>query len=193
MAIGIVATVAASTRRAAGEPKPPAEPARAAEENSATVDRFGAAALKESKGEVYVDAVKHCVYLEMVRPKPTSGPRCGVVRIDLEKGKTYTVAASGEAFMSQQQGIDADPFPGVVLYYGVDEEDGYAIRQTVLPSGRSITFRTPWLIRPQDDVYLLAFFLSDCSREDHRGSYTLTVTEASDHDVPIALPEGVRP
>jgi hypothetical protein len=37
-----------------------------------------------------------------------------VVRLDLERGKIYTVSASGEAFMSEQTGVDADPSPGLV-------------------------------------------------------------------------------
>ena len=61
--------------------------------------------------------------------------------------------------MGAATGRDADPFPGVVLVYGTDEEDGYAIRQTVLAPGKSITFTTPWAIKPEDEVFLMAFFL----------------------------------
>ena len=50
------------------------------------------------------------------------GPNDAVVRLDLERGKTYTITAAGEAFMSSQTGADADPFPGVVVEYGTDEQ-----------------------------------------------------------------------
>ena len=47
----------------------------------------------------------------------------------------------------------------MVVLYPTDEEDCYAIRQIVLAPGKSIAFRSPWLINPKDDVFLLAFFL----------------------------------
>ena len=61
--------------------------------------------------------------------------------------------------MSDQTGVDADPFRGVVVLYPTEEEDCYANRQIVLAPGESITFHSPWLIRPTDEVFLLAFFL----------------------------------
>ena len=105
------------------------------------------------------------------------------VRVDLEHGKTYTVTASGEAFMTAATGVNADPFPGVVLFYGTDEEDCYAIRQTVLAPGKSITFRSPWNIKPKDDVYLMAFFLDYSPKDPKRGSYTLTIMESGEQAV----------
>ena len=42
--------------------------------------------------------------------------------------------------MNEQTGPDADPFPGVVVNYPTDEQDGYAERQIVLAPGKSITF-----------------------------------------------------
>ncbi len=107
----------------------------------------------------------------------------GVLRIDLERGKTYTVTASGEAFMTAETGVDADPFPGVVLFYGTDEEDCYAFRQTVLAPGKSITFRSPWNIAPKSDVFLMAFFLDYSPDADNRGSYTLTIEETGEQAV----------
>jgi hypothetical protein len=80
--------------------------------------------------------------------------------------------------MSASTGRDADSFPGVVLVYGTDEEDGYAIRQTVLAAGKSITFRTPWAINPDDEVFLMAFFLDVWPDTTKRGSYKLTVTDS---------------
>ena len=67
----------------------------------------------------------------------------GMVHLDLERGKTYTVTAAGEAFMSDSTGPDADPFAGVVALYCTDEEDAFAERQIVLAPGKSITFRSP--------------------------------------------------
>ena len=129
------------------------------------------------KVEITVDAVRHCVHLAEMSVKRDSRPNDGAVRLDLERGKTYTVTAAGEAFMTSQTGPDADPFPGVVLIYGTDEEDGYAIRQTVLAPGKSITFRTPWVINPEDEVNLIAFFLDISPETQQRGSYTLSVTQ----------------
>jgi len=125
------------------------------------------------KVEITVDAVRHCVHLAVMSVKRDSRPNDGAVRLDLERGKTYTVTATGKAFMTSQTG--PDPFPGVVLVYGTDEEDGYAIRQAVLAPGKSITFRTPWAINPEDEVNLIAFFL-DVWPQGQRGSYTLSVT-----------------
>ncbi len=92
--------------------------------------------------------------------------------------------------MTDATGPDADPYPGVVLIYGVDAEDGYAIRQTVLAAGKSITFKTPWAISPADEVSLLAFFLDVWPDGIKRGSYKLTVTEIAQNATKF-LREGV--
>ena len=105
-----------------------------------------------------------------------------VLVVSLEKGKLYTVTASGEAFMTESTGADADPFPGVVVLYATDEEDCYAMRQIVMTPGKSITFRSPWLIDPSAGVSLSAFFLDEAAGHPKRGSYTLTITEADDRD-----------
>ena len=92
------------------------------------------------------------------------------------------MTAAGEAFMTDSTGNDADPFPGVVLFYGTDEEDGYASRQIVLAPGKSVTFRSPWNIAPTGgrfDVDLQAFFL-DLANNPNRGSYTLTIEETGE-------------
>jgi RNA polymerase sigma factor (sigma-70 family) len=133
------------------------------------------------KVEITVDAARHCVHLSPVSVKRGSRPNDGAVRLDLERGKTYEVTAAGEAFMGPATGADADPFPGVMLVFGTDEEDGYAIRQVSLAAGKSITFKTPWAISPDDEVYLMAFFL-DIGGMPNRGSYKLTVTEAGSRD-----------
>jgi hypothetical protein len=121
--------------------------------------------------DVTVDARRHCLYIGQ---PPASGQ--GALRIDLEKGVTYTVGAAGEAFMSEETGADADPFPGIVLYYSTDVEDGYAVRYTVLKPGDSVKFNTPSQISPKDEVFAIAFFLDAWSDSENRGSYTLTIT-----------------
>ncbi len=106
-----------------------------------------------------------------------------MIHLDLERGKTYTVTASGEAFMSAQTGTDADPFAGVVVIYSTDEEDCFAERQIVLAPGKSITFKSPWLIDPKSEGYVKAFFLDTWPGHPKRGTYTLTVTEAGERAV----------
>ncbi|WP_422928062.1 RNA polymerase sigma factor [Singulisphaera sp. PoT] len=183
MVLAFVCIGAVEGRRVALSAAPP-EAASAdktsdpSEQGAMVVDRASASGWAGGKHTVKVDAVKHCVYLPRVGFKPGNRPRDGAVRLDLERGKFYKVEVSGEAFMSHHLGNNADPFPGVVLYYGEDAEDGYAARQKILAPGQSVTFRTPWVIEPKDEVFLLAFFLSDWTREDHRGGYTLTITEA---------------
>ena len=100
------------------------------------------------KKQITVDPTRHCIHMPWVSQKRDDRPNDGAVRVDLERGKYYKVTAAGEAFMSEETGADADPFPGVVVIYPTDEEDCYAIRQIVLAPGKSITFRSPWLIAP---------------------------------------------
>ena len=89
-------------------------------------------------------------------------------------------------------GPDADPFPGVTLIYVTDDEDGYAIRQAVLASGKSITFRTPWLINPKVGVNMIAFFLDISPQTQKRGSYTLTVTTDGKQVAPKILKDALK-
>ena len=112
----------------------------------------------------------------------------GMVHLDLERGKTYTLTASGEAFMSDSTGADADPFAGVVVLYCTDEEDSFAERQIVLAPGKSITFRSPAV----HNGYVMAFFLDTWAGDPKRGSYTLTIEEtgeqaANEHTIKGAL------
>jgi RNA polymerase sigma factor (sigma-70 family) len=136
---------------------------------------------KGGKKEFTVDPTKHCIYMPGIKSlTPDERPNDGLLIIGLERGKIYTVTAAGEAFMTDSTGNDADPFAGVVLFYGTDEEDGYACRQTVLAAGKSITFRSPWNIAPTPGgtgVYLQAFFLDPAPDNPNRGSYTLTIEE----------------
>ncbi len=145
---------------------------------------------KSEKIEITVDATRHCVHLSETSLKSDARPNDGAVRLDLARGKTYTVTAAGAAFMTDATGPDADPFPGVVLIYGVDAEDAYAIRQTVLAPGKSITFKTPWAISAADEVTLLAFFLDVWPDGIKRGSYKLTVSESAQNATKF-LREGV--
>jgi RNA polymerase sigma factor (sigma-70 family) len=136
---------------------------------------------KGGKKEITVDPTKHCIYMPGMKSLTADErPNDGVLMISLERGKTYKVTAAGEAFMTDATGNDADPFAGVVLFYGTDEEDCYAIRQTVLAPGKSVTFRSPWNIAPTpggSGVYLQAFFLDPAPNDPNRGSYTLTIEE----------------
>jgi RNA polymerase sigma factor (sigma-70 family) len=136
------------------------------------------------KQEITVDPRRHCIHLLPWSLKRDDRPNDGALRVDLERGKYYKITAAGEAFMSEQTGPDADPFPGVVVHYPTDEQDCYAERQIVLAPGKSITFRAPWLIDPSTGVHLMAFFI-DAGWAGHqkRGSYTLTIEETGEQAV----------
>jgi hypothetical protein len=133
------------------------------------------------KQEITVDPRWHCIHLLPWSLKRDDRPNDGALRVDLERGKYYKITAAGEAFMSEQTGPNADPFPGVVVHYPTDEQDCYAERQIVLAPGKSITFRSPWLIDPASGVHLMAFFI-DAGWAGHpkRGSYTLTIEETGE-------------
>jgi RNA polymerase sigma factor (sigma-70 family) len=199
LTLGVIAAGAGVLAQPTGGRR--AEPERPASARNPAARRTGSnggnlivdwipAGAASQKVEVTVDAIRHCVHLAEMTLKRDARPNDGAVRLDLERGKTYTVTAAGEAFMTDSTGPDADPFPGVVLVYGTDEEDGYAIRQTVLAPGKSITFKTPWAINPADEVYLMAFFLDIVPEKMKRGSYKLTVAETG-HNATKFLREAV--
>lgn len=133
---------------------------------------------KSGKRQISVDPTRHCIQLPWMSVKQEKRPNDGAVRVDLERGKAYKITAAGAAFTSEQTGTEADPFQGVVVVYPTDEEDCFAIRQVVLSPGKSVAFRTPWLIDPKDEVFLLAFFLDTHTGPNH-GSYTLTIEETN--------------
>jgi RNA polymerase sigma factor (sigma-70 family) len=137
------------------------------------------------KKEITVDPKRHCIHLppHFMSMKRDDRLNDGMVQLTLERGKIYTVTASGEAFMSDETGADADPFAGVVVLYCTDEEDCCAERQIVLAPGKSITFRSPWNIDPTANGYVAAFFLDTWPGHPKRGSYTLTVTESGEKAV----------
>ncbi len=183
LALGIIAAGAVVSAQSAGGRGGSSGPAAGAQRppravpgqgGNLIVDWFPADG-KGGKKEITVDPERHSIHLSRVSLKRDDRLNDGAVRLDLERGKTYRVTASGEAFMSEQTGPDADPFAGVVVLYPTDEEDCYAERQIVLAPGKSITFRSPWLIDPVSDVTLMAFFLDTWPGHPKRGSYTLTV------------------
>jgi RNA polymerase sigma factor (sigma-70 family) len=137
---------------------------------------------RAGKREIIVDPTRHCIHLPLTNLKGDDRLNDCVLSVSLEKGKLYTITASGEAFMSESTGPDADPFPGVVVLYSTDEEDCCASRQISLAPGKSITFRSPWLINPSAGVSLTAFFIDVWPGQPKRGSYTLTITEAEEPD-----------
>jgi hypothetical protein len=136
---------------------------------------------KGGKMEIVVDPTRHCIHLPATNQKAEDRLNDCVLVTNLERGKTYTVTASGQAFMSEQTGADADPAAGVVVLYGTDEEDGCAERMIVLTPGKSFTFRSPWNIDPADGVGLTVFFIDNWPGHPKRGSYTLTITKAGEH------------
>jgi RNA polymerase sigma factor (sigma-70 family) len=137
------------------------------------------------KKEITVDPRRHCMHLSWVSLERDDRPNDGAVRVDLERGKFYKITAAGEAFMNEQTGPDADPFPGVVVNYPTDEQDGYAERQIVLAPGKSITFRSPHLPLPSAGGQLMAFFIgaSSAGHPEH-GSCTLTIEETGEQARP---------
>jgi RNA polymerase sigma factor (sigma-70 family) len=189
LVLGVVATGAlVSAQQAGGRPEPSAPTRPTGEPKRSGLGIGGNIILdwipaepKGGKKEIVVDPTRHCIHLPATNLKAEDRLNDSVLVASLEKGKTYTVTASGEAFMSEQTGVDADPFPGVVVLYATDEEDCYAERQIILKPGQSITFRSPWNIKPTDNVSLTAFFLDTWPGHPKRGSYTLTITEAGEH------------
>lgn len=188
--LGVVAATAiVSAQQPKDERAEPSFPATTGTQPPKAVPAMGAnfivdwspADSKGGKKQITVDPTRHCVHLPWVSQKRDDRPNDGAVRVDLERGKYYKVTAAGEAFMTDQTGADADPYPGVVVIYPTDEEDCYAVRQIVLAPGKSITFRSPWLIAPKDEVFLMAFFLDNSAADVKRGSYTLTIEETGEH------------
>ena len=78
---------------------------------------------KGGKKEIIIDPTRHCIHMSMTSFKRDDRLNDCIVRIDLERGKKYTVTAAGEAFMSEQTGVDTDRSPGVVLLYSTDENE----------------------------------------------------------------------
>jgi len=96
--------------------------------------------------------------------------------LQLQPSTAYQVTVSGEAYLSDQTGAQADPFPGVVLAYATNEDDGWAMLYRVARPGDTFEFRTSVSTGSQYDFHLLAFFLDPYSNSPNRGSYTVHVT-----------------
>jgi hypothetical protein len=186
LAIGVAVTGAiVSAQPAGGRPEPtvPAPPTNDARRSGLGkggnfIYDWIPADPKGGKYEIVVDPTRHCIHLPAKNSKAEDRLNDCALFVSLEMGRTYTVTASGEAFMSESTGVDADPAAGVVVLYATDEEDGCAERQINLTPGKSITFRSPWNINPTDGVGLTVFFLDRWPGHPKRGSYTLTITEA---------------
>ncbi|MCX6070042.1 MAG: hypothetical protein NTU91_04140 [Chloroflexi bacterium] len=88
--------------------------------------------------DLVVDAVRNCVYYG---DAVTLAQRAALPQ--LQQSPTYQVTVSGEAYLSDQTGAQADPFPGVILAYATNEEDGFAMRYRVARPGDSFEFCTP--------------------------------------------------
>jgi len=123
--------------------------------------------------DLVVDAVRNCVYYGEAA---TLAQKAALLQ--LQPSATYQVTVSGEAFMSDQTGAQADPFPGVILGYITNEEDGFAMRYRVARPGDTFEFQTPAGPGSAYDFHLLAFFLDPYgnSISPNRGSYTVRVT-----------------
>jgi hypothetical protein len=189
LALGVIGTGAFVSAQPAGRrPAPNAPAPRIHEPRQSGLGKGGNIILdwipsdpKGGKKEIVVDPTRHCIHLPATNLKAVDRLNDCMLVASLEMGKTYTVTASGLAFMSESTGADADPFPGVMVLYATDEEDGCASRQISLAPGQSITFRSPWNVNPTDGASLTAFFLDTWPGQPKRGSYTLTITEACDH------------
>lgn len=129
--------------------------------------------LDEDVGRVHnleIHADTNCIYL--TRQGKTLDR---AVRQKLKANQTYKVTASGKAFLSSHTGRDADPIPGVVLFYGTNEEDGHATKTRVVKPGEVFTFTTPKK-HPQH-IFLLAFFIDYWPESKNRGHYDLKIEE----------------
>ncbi len=119
-----------------------------------------------------IDAEKNCIHM---KNKESIESRAFKVR--LTPGVPYTVALSGAAFFSPDTDRDADPIPGIILFYSTSEQDGFASFYRVLAPGNSVSFTTPSLasgVRPED-VFLSAFIIDYWENTPHRGGFILRV------------------
>jgi hypothetical protein len=119
-----------------------------------------------------VDAQEHCIFLN-----ETQRPTEKAAKLKLLPNHHYTVTAAGKAFLSQHRGSKADPFPGVVIFYCSNEEDGYATKSQVLAPGETLSFTTPR--KHPKDIFLSAFFIDYWPKSKNRGQYELAVVEQS--------------
>jgi hypothetical protein len=119
-----------------------------------------------------VDAEKNCVHMTR-----SESIQSRAVRVPLTPGAPYTVGLSGAAYFSPDTGTDADPVPGVILFYSTSEQDGFAVFYRILKPGETLSFTTPSLasgVVPKD-VFLMAFIIDYWDNAVHRGGFTLRV------------------
>jgi hypothetical protein len=119
-----------------------------------------------------VDAEKNCVHMTK-----SESIESRALKVRLTPGVPYTVGLSGAAFFSPDTGGDADPIPGVILFYSTGEQDGFAVYYRILAPGETLSFTTPSLasgVRPED-IFLMAFIIDYWDNAVHRGRFTLRV------------------
>jgi len=119
-----------------------------------------------------VDAEKNCIYMTK-----NESIESRALKVRLTPGVPYTISLSGAAFFSPDTGADADPIPGVILFYSTGEQDGFAVYYRLLAPGEALSFTTPSLasgVLP-NDVFLMAFIIDYWQNAVHRGAFTLTV------------------
>jgi hypothetical protein len=119
-----------------------------------------------------VDAVKNCVFLNQTENIPQKA-----VKIKLETDTRYRLQLDGMAYYTQQNGKDADPMPGVVLFYPTNEQDGFASIYKVMVPGETIVFTTP--SEEPENVFLLAFVMDYWSGSANKGAFQLRVEKVS--------------
>lgn len=125
-------------------------------------------------GEVLiVDAKEHCIFM-----RERQFPENHAATLSLKPKTHYRISISGEAWMSDQTGAAADPFPGVVLQYCTNEQDGFADRVTVSKPGDKLSFVTPDKVG--DDLFLTAFFIDFWKETPNHGQYKLTIRSRPD-------------
>ncbi len=115
-----------------------------------------------------IDAVKNCVFLNQTQDLARTG-----VKVKMDMNATYVVRVSGQAYQTDQTGGEADPMPGVVVFYADNTQDGYATIYKVLASGDSLEFTTPNV--DPDNVFLLAFVMDYWPGSANKGEFILSV------------------
>ena len=123
---------------------------------------------QSGKQSASIDARKNCVSLrtgEKIADK--------AVKIPLALNTRYRVKLTGEAFFTEQTGAEADPMPGVVLWYASSGQDGFASHYMVMTPGGSLEFTTP-NEEPQN-VFIMAWVMDYWNEDNNRGSYQIEV------------------
>ena len=115
-----------------------------------------------------IDPIKNCIFLN-----DNTKQNEKLLKVKLDLNTEYVVELSGEAYLSEQTGNEADPFPGVVLFYCSDGQDGYATQYYVLKPGTSLKYRTPSV--DPDNVFILAFLLDYWPGSRNTGKYMLSI------------------